>query len=60
MKKWKHLEFECCPECGSDLEVLSSDPDDTFYDGDEVRCNECDFRSAVSVDEDGTFWVQTD
>ena len=66
MKKWKVLEAENCPDCGTCLEVLTDclESEDTefevfFYDGDKVRCiDECGFESAMTVDEDGNSYLQ--
>ena len=56
---------ESCPECGGNLTVKTNcDPskDDDFEiwftDGDEVNCDDCDFKSCISVSEDGEAWVQ--
>ncbi len=64
MKKWKLFLLEDCPECGDHLEVLSefpesNDTDDEVAcrDGDDIRCQNCDYESYISVDEDG-FWLQ--
>jgi len=60
-KKWKTLygvDAEC-PGCGSSLEVLTAAKGiGLCYDGDRVRCVECDFQSGVTVDENGETWVQ--
>ncbi len=62
MKEWKLFEGGACPNCGNDLEVLSAIPaskDDErgvlVYDSEAVRCVECQFKSAVSVDEDHAY-----
>lgn len=64
-KKWKLFEGGGCPNCGGDLEVFSEcpasgDEDErvNVYDGEEVRCNECKFTSCISVNEDGSAFVQ--
>lgn len=57
VKEWKYFEYEQCPRCGDDLEVFNAEPEGIVYDGDEIRCVECDFRSGVSVD-DEEIWVQ--
>lgn len=57
---------ESCPDCGGNLIVKTDcDPskDDDFEiwftDGDEVFCDECEFKSVISVDEEsGEAWVQ--
>lgn len=62
-KEWKLFEGGGCPNCGNDLEVYSSVPaskDNSeegvlVYDGEAVRCVECKFRSAISVDEDHAY-----
>jgi hypothetical protein len=49
------LENDCCPECGDDIYVLTkcNDQDGSFFDGDTVKCRDCDFVSCVNVYEDG-------
>lgn len=46
-----------CDQCGSAVEVLTKAPTGA-YDGDEVRCTECEQTGQVSADEDGcdTVW----
>lgn len=56
MKTWKYFEYEQCPQCGKDLEVLT-EPGGDVCDGDAIECVGCDFNSRVSVDE-GKIWVQ--
>ena len=51
MKEWIFCECEQCPECGNDIEVLTSQPG-YVSDDDEIRCVQCDFRSSVSVDDE--------
>lgn len=61
----KDFPNESCPECGGNLTVKTKcDPskDDDFEiwftDGDEVTCDDCDFKSCISVSDDGEAWVQ--
>jgi hypothetical protein len=63
-KKWKPYNLDWCPNCGAELEVNSECPEseDThsriyICDGEEVRCVDCDYNSAISADEDGV-WLQ--
>jgi hypothetical protein len=58
-KEWKYFEFEQCPSCGNDVEVLTDAPAGYVQDGDAVRCVDanCGFRSSVSVD-DEEIWIQ--
>lgn len=58
IKKWKELEFESCNMCSGTLQAYTEEPDGFFRDGDKVRCTDCTFSSMVSVDEDGSAWVQ--
>jgi hypothetical protein len=58
MEKWQIIDFESCPECGSDIEVMTIADEGFCYDGDSCRCVECDFKSGMSVDEDGSAWIQ--
>ena len=59
MKEWKYFEFEQCPACGNDVEVLTSAPVGYVQDGDAVRCvdTKCGFKSCLSVD-DEEIWIQ--
>ena len=61
----KDFPNESCPICGGNLTVKTkcdpSNDDDFevwFTDGDEVCCDECDFKSCISVSEDGEAGVQ--
>lgn len=58
-KQWKYFEFEQCPWCGNDIDVLTDAPVGYVQDGDAVRCVDanCGFRSSVSVD-DEEIWIQ--
>ena len=58
-KQWKYFEFEQCPSCGNDVEVLTDTPEGYVQDGNEVRCVDanCGFKSCVSVD-DEEIWIQ--
>ena len=59
MKEWKLINFDECRECGDSLEGFTdNDKEGWFYDGDDVRCVECDFKSCISVDEEGYAYVQ--
>lgn len=62
----KYFPFEDCPECGGTLTAktkcdTSKDTDSElwFTDGDDVFCDYCDFKSTVTVSEDGEIWVQS-
>ena len=56
--EWKLLDFGECPECGSSLECCTEGTGSWVYDGDSIRCTECQFTSGISVDEEGVAWVQ--
>lgn len=58
MKAWRHTDIEQCPWCGNDLMICTDAPVDEAFDGDDVRCVECSFESGMTVDEDGSAWVQ--
>jgi predicted RNA-binding Zn-ribbon protein involved in translation (DUF1610 family) len=47
---WRDTDFEC-PECGSIAQVRTSAPEDYFYDGDELKCTECDIAGQIIVDD---------
>ena len=52
MKKWKKVNFDECRNCGNTLEAKTdNNKKGWFYECDEVRCTECAFKSAISVDE---------
>lgn len=63
MKEWKLFEGGGCPNCGNDLEVYSVIPASKdnehegvlVHDDDPIRCVECKFRSAISVDEERAY-----
>jgi C4-type Zn-finger protein len=56
---WNPTDIETCPVCNGDLEIYTAAQfGDWCLDGDAVRCTECNFKSSVSVDEDGEAWVQ--
>lgn len=50
--KHKGIE-EDCPRCGAEMEAELE-----FGDGDLATCAECGFKSGISVDEDGSYWLQ--
>ena len=52
-KGWRFWEWESCPYCGNCAEVYTDAGPGKAYDGDEVRCCECDLPGWMSVDEDG-------
>ena len=56
---WYKLDFDQCPDCGDDLEVLqNNDPEYYGYlDGSEVRCVNCDAKLYMTVDEDEACYV---
>ena len=57
--EWIDLLSEDCPECGGLLKVRTqSCVDRHYYDGAPVRCTNCNFTSAISIDEDGYEWIQ--
>ncbi len=63
----KPFHGDSCPKCGGGLIVKtdcdpSKDDDFTIWyrDGDEVYCDECDFKSCLSVDEDSVYVQDTD
>lgn len=52
-------EFEC-GECGASAEVLTSSKKEGYYfDGDNVRCTECDLKGGIDIheDEDGNAYA---
>lgn len=53
--EWRYLDEESCPRCGDD--ILCQTPkhyaDGEFMDGSKVKCVDCNYKSAVTVDEDG-------
>ena len=44
---------EDCPNCGA--EMVGPDP---FYDGDLAYCEECEMKTGITVNEDGSFYLQ--
>ena len=45
---------ESCPECGGAM----TSADVEFYDGELVICEICEYECGISVDEDGSHWLQ--
>jgi len=57
-KKWKHISWEQCDECGDAVEVFTDSTEaDLVYDGEDVRCVGCSLKGGTTVDEDGRAWV---
>lgn len=58
-KRWILVDFDSCPECGNDPEILTaSDDPELFFDGDEVRCcQQCGPIGSFSCDEDGSGYI---
>jgi hypothetical protein len=58
--RWKPLPWGDCPTCGDDVEVWTDivTPADFANDGDDVRCRGCQWRGAVSCDEEDEAWLQ--
>jgi predicted RNA-binding Zn-ribbon protein involved in translation (DUF1610 family) len=54
MKLWRDTDFEC-PNCGNLAEVETSAPEDYFYDGDMLRCSECNTIGQIMIEE-GDAW----
>ena len=53
MKEWRHFLDGDCPECGDDVEALTSTGTDGLaYDGDKARCVGCGLTGTVCVDDD--------
>lgn len=56
MKRWVLVDFDSCPRCGDDAEILTdSEINNQFYEDDEVRCCQseiCDASGSV-VSDDG-------
>ena len=49
-----------CPDCGED--VIGSDDEGRFHDGDEGVCGECGCRAWLSIDAEGgeVHWESAD
>jgi len=57
-KRWVMIEWDSCPYCGGDPEILTDSPsDEEFYEGDEVRCSECKMPGGVSLEGDDIAWI---
>lgn len=57
---WKPWPHEQCNQCGDDVEVQTTAPDDTAYDGDIVKCVGCKVAGCIaheSDDEDADVWI---
>ena len=55
-KKWKPIYWFECPECRGELEGLTEAEEDYFYNGDIVRCTNCEWAGEIIVD--GEAWVK--
>ena len=55
-KKWKPIEWFECPECRGELEAFTEAEDDLFFDGDPVRCTNCEWVGEIVVDNEA--WVK--
>lgn len=64
MERWVLVDFDSCPECGDDAEILTASGDSNrFYDGDKVRCCECHHSGQFSCDSETPgyiVWNETD
>jgi len=50
-KRWVLVDFDECPECGDDVEILTDcEEKGFFYDGDEARCCACHYPAQFSCD----------
>lgn len=60
MKTWTPAaDFEC-PCCAGEIEILTDahewgigEPPVTYFDNDDTRCTDCDWRACVHADEHG-------
>ncbi len=49
--KWVLYDFDECPICGGDAEILTLSNDTSeYYDGDKVRCCECGHTGQFDCD----------
>jgi len=49
---------ESCPECGDEMVFRKVRTDGLIGDGDEVYCCRCGYETSLSVDENGSHWLQ--
>ena len=52
MENWVFTNFDC-PDCGESLECYTSLSDESYHDGDPLRCPECGRTGCVVVYENG-------
>lgn len=55
-KKWKPIYWFECPECRGELEGFTEAEDDFFYDGDIIKCTNCEWVGEIIVN--GKAWVK--
>ena len=55
-KKWKSIYWFECPECRGELEGFTEAEDDFFYDGDIIKCTNCEWVGEIIVN--GEAWVK--
>lgn len=56
-KKWKPIGWFECPGCRGELEGFTESEDDLFYDGDPVRCANCEWDGRIII-VDNEAWVE--
>ncbi len=56
----RHIDFDCCPECGDDIEADTDAPEGMFTDGDVVRCVSCGCVGQISCDPETDAYVLFD
>jgi len=52
MNNWKPYEGQDCPDCGGQLLIQNPHYPVWVRDGDEIKCQDCDFTSYLVADED--------
>jgi hypothetical protein len=57
---WKPISWGECDNCGCCAEVFTDLEGEKAWDGDSVRCEECSMKGHVSINEDGSAWVNWD
>ena len=60
-KRWVLVDFDSCPNCGNDAEILTDCEVSGFYwDGDSAKCCECGTKGVFSCDGENNGYINWD
>ena len=59
--KWVSVDFDECINCGNNAQIQTDSEDPNyFFDGDSVRCVECNMTGTFSCDTESEGWISWD